>query len=74
MSQPLSENKEGLLFADVDPGAIGVAKAAYDPTGHFLQPDVLRLLFNKRQASRVHAFDPESTETNAASTAPTQRS
>jgi nitrilase len=73
---PLGETEEGLLFADVDLGAIGVAKAAYDPTGHYSRPDVVRLLFNNKPASRVHAFDPEYTEADAAGVAaptPTKR-
>lgn len=73
LCQPLGETEEGLLFAEVDLGTIGVAKAAYDPTGHYSRPDVLRLLFNRKPASRVHAFDPEYTEADAAGTAPTQR-
>jgi len=62
MCDPLPETAEGILYADVDLGFIGVAKAAYDPTGHYSRPDVVRLLLNKKPASRVHAFDPEYTE------------
>jgi aliphatic nitrilase len=62
LCEPLTETAEGLLYADVDLGFIGVAKAAYDPTGHYSRPDVVRLLLNKKPASRVHAFDPEYTE------------
>jgi len=62
MCEPLPETAEGILYADVDLGFIGVAKAAYDPTGHYSRPDVVRLLLNKKPASRVHAFDPEYTE------------
>jgi aliphatic nitrilase len=62
LCEPLPETAEGLLYADVDLGFIGVAKAAYDPTGHYSRPDVVRLLFNKKPASRVHAFDPEYNE------------
>jgi nitrilase len=62
LCEPLSETTEGLLYADVDLGFIGVAKAAYDPTGHYSRPDVVRLLFNKKATSRVHAFDPEYAE------------
>jgi nitrilase len=54
---PIPETAEGLLFAEIDLGTIGVAKAAYDPVGHYSRPDVLRLLFNQKPASRVHAFD-----------------
>jgi nitrilase len=73
LCKPLAETEEGLLYADVDLGAIGVAKAAYDPTGHYSRPDVVRLLFNKKPASRVHAFDPEYTEVDVASSAPGAR-
>jgi len=62
LCEPLPETAEGILYADVDLGFIGVAKAAYDPTGHYSRPDVTRLLLNKKPASRVHAFDPEYTE------------
>jgi len=62
MCDPLPETAEGILYADVDLGFIGVAKAAYDPTGHYSRPDVVRLLLNKKPGSRVHAFDPEYTE------------
>jgi len=56
----LPETAEGLLFADIDIGFIGVAKAAYGPTGHYSRPDVVRLLLNKKPGTRVHAFGPES--------------
>jgi aliphatic nitrilase len=59
LCKPLAETEEGLLFADIDLGTIGIAKAAYDPTGHYSRPDVLRLLFNNKPASRVHAFDAD---------------
>jgi len=61
-----SRTVEGLLYADIDLGLIGVARAAYDPTGHYSRPDVLRLLFNKKPAERVHAFEGEYTEQPAA--------
>lgn len=66
LCKPLPETEEGLLYADIDLGSIGVAKAAYDPTGHYSRPDVLRLLFNKKPSSRVQAFDPEYTELKSA--------
>jgi len=33
----------------------GVAKAAYDPVGHYLRPDVLRLMFNNKATPRGSA-------------------
>jgi len=63
LCEPLPETEEGILYADVDLGFIGVTKAAYDPAGHYSRPDVLRLLFNRKPAPRVHDFDPEYTAT-----------
>ncbi|MGX7006142.1 carbon-nitrogen hydrolase family protein [Caballeronia sp. KNU42] len=60
LCNPLGETEEGLLYADVDLGMIGVAKAAYDPVGHYSRPDVLRLLFNRKPSARVHNFEQES--------------
>jgi nitrilase len=73
MCKPLAETEEGLLYADVDLGSISLAKAAYDPSGHYSRPDVLRLLFNKKPASRVHAFEPEYTDAQAPSSIAGQR-
>lgn len=53
LCSPLPENEEGQLFADVDLGMIRLAKAAYDPTGHYSRPDVVRLQFNALPQPRV---------------------
>ena len=42
----LDENAEGLLYADIDLGAISIAKSFADPAGHYSRPDVTRLLLN----------------------------
>ena len=42
----LDENTEGLLYADIDLGAIAIAKSFADPAGHYSRPDVTRLLLN----------------------------
>jgi aliphatic nitrilase len=60
LCEPIGEMEEGLLYADVDLGMIGVAKAAYDPVGHYSRPDVLRLLFNRSPSALVQTFEPES--------------
>jgi nitrilase len=52
----LPEGEEGLLVAELDLGAIGVAKNAADPAGHYSRPDVTRLLFNNKPAKRVEHF------------------
>jgi aliphatic nitrilase len=62
LADAIPETEEGIMYADIDLGFIGVAKAAYDPTGHYSRPDVLRLLFNKREQPRVQSFDPDLNE------------
>ena len=44
----LPEDQEGILYADIDLGVIGVAKNAIDTGGHYSRPDVTRLLLNKK--------------------------
>lgn len=58
----LGETEEGIVYADIDLSEIAVAKAAYDPVGHYSRPDVLRLMFNARPAPRVHTFDEDFVE------------
>lgn len=58
LCEPLPETEDGILYADIDLDFIGVAKAAYDPVGHYSRPDVVRLLFNNKKAPRVQPFDP----------------
>jgi aliphatic nitrilase len=52
----LPEDSEGILYATLDLGMIGVAKNAADPAGHYSRPDVTRLLLNKKPARRVENF------------------
>lgn len=56
LADKLPETQEGLLYAEIDLAAIGVAKNAADPAGHYSRPDVTRLLFNNRPARRVEHF------------------
>ncbi|WP_083253364.1 carbon-nitrogen hydrolase family protein [Flavivirga aquatica] len=46
LAEPIPHDQEGILYADIDLGAIAVAKAAADPAGHYARPDVTQLLFN----------------------------
>ncbi len=56
MCEPLPETEEGLLYADIDLGAIAVAKSFADPVGHYSRPDVTRLLLNRDPQPRVENF------------------
>jgi aliphatic nitrilase len=53
MHEPLAEDVEGIVYADLDLGMISLAKAAADPAGHYARPDVTRLLLNRTPGERV---------------------
>lgn len=53
LATPLGEAEEGLLFADLDPGLLAIAKSAADPVGHYSRPDVFRLVFDPRPRRTV---------------------
>lgn len=60
MHDPLPEDQEGLIYADIDLDMITLAKAVADPVGHYARPDVTRLLLNKTPGNRVVAtYAPE---------------
>jgi aliphatic nitrilase len=62
IAEPIPEDQEGLVYADVDLGMIALAKAAADPSGHYSRPDVTRLLLNKTPGDRVVNFASPGTE------------
>ena len=45
-----------LIYADIDPAMISIAKSAADPVGHYSRPDVTRLLLNTSPNSVVEYF------------------
>jgi nitrilase len=49
---PMHQEK-GLLYADVDPGRVGVARRALDVAGHYARPDVFTLHVNTRPQSPI---------------------
>lgn len=61
LADPLPEDREGLVFADIDLDEILLAKTSADPLGHYARPDVLRLMFNPAPLSAVETIE-EGTE------------
>ncbi|MEQ8702160.1 MAG: carbon-nitrogen hydrolase family protein [Bauldia litoralis] len=57
LTDPLPEDEEGIVYADIDLETLFLAKTAADATGHYARPDVLRLLFDRRPAPNVMGFD-----------------
>jgi aliphatic nitrilase len=49
LCQPIAEDKEGILYADLDPAMIAIAKAAADPAGHYSRADAARLVVNRER-------------------------
>ncbi len=57
LCEPLAEDKEGILYADISLPMIAVAKAAADPVGHYSRPDVTRLMLDTTRRRPVVNFD-----------------
>ncbi|MDB5583672.1 MAG: Nitrilase [Bradyrhizobium sp.] len=57
IAEPLPEDQEGLLFAEIDLGAIALAKAAADPSGHYSRGDVFQLSVNRKRRSPIRYTD-----------------
>jgi aliphatic nitrilase len=56
LCQPIPDDQEGILYADIDLGIISLAKAAADPVGHYSRPDVVRLMLNRNKRVCVQNF------------------
>ncbi len=56
LAEPIPEDEEGIMYAEIDLGTISLAKAAADPAGHYSRPDVTRLLLNQTPGDRVVNF------------------
>ena len=57
LAEHLPEDVEGLIYADVDLQAIPVAKAAFDPAGHYARGDVVRLMINREPRLSSMSFE-----------------
>lgn len=56
LSEPLGEDEEGLVYADVNLALQDAAKIAADPVGHYSRSDVVRLHFNPKSHRGTHAW------------------
>jgi nitrilase len=61
LCEPLAEDQEGILYAQLDPKLITLAKATADPIGHYARADAVRLVINRSKRRVV-------TEINSAPT------
>ena len=53
---PMRE-QEGILYCEIDPEKVGIARRALDVTGHYSRPDIFQLHVNTRQQSPVEFKD-----------------
>lgn len=62
LCQPLAEDEEGILYAQLDPQLITLAKATADPVGHYARGDAVQLLWNKTKRRPVQVVRPSPDE------------
>ena len=47
LAEHLPEDQEGIIYADTDPAYLAIAKAVFDPAGHYARADATRLIVNR---------------------------
>jgi nitrilase len=58
LCEPLAEDQEGILYAQLDPALITLAKATADPAGHYARADAVRLVINRAKRQVMTEFNP----------------
>lgn len=56
LAEPLPEDEEGIVYADIDLEALLMAKRSIDTVGHSARPDVLRLTIDRRPMPTVSDY------------------
>lgn len=66
LCEPLAEDQEGILYANLDPDLITLAKAVADPAGHYARADAVRLVVNRSKRQVMTEIHPPSSTDLAA--------
>ena len=70
LAEPIPEDLEGILYAELEPDMIAISKATADPVGHYARPDVLSLVFNRSKRNVVQILENEHEDVSSATRAP----
>ncbi|MEM9534012.1 MAG: carbon-nitrogen hydrolase family protein [Pseudomonadota bacterium] len=65
LGNPLAPDEEGLVTAEIDLGAITIAKCFADPVGHYSRPDATALLWNREPQQAARTMSPNADRADA---------